>query len=53
MSVEQVVKLFSDLGFPAGVAIFVLWRVETRLREITAALVDVRLTLARRFPPER
>jgi hypothetical protein len=46
MSTDDVVKLFRELGFPAAVAAFVLWRVEARLKEITDALVAVTLALA-------
>lgn len=46
MSTDEIVKLFKELGFPAAVAAFVLWRLEARLREMVAALGAVRETLA-------
>lgn len=39
--------LMRDLGFPVAVAGFVLLRLEPRLRELTSALIELRLTLAR------
>jgi hypothetical protein len=46
MSTDDVVKLFRELGFPAAVAAFVLWRLEARLKEVVDALTSVRLALA-------
>jgi hypothetical protein len=41
MSAADVVTLFRELGFPAAVAIFVLWRLEARLKEIADKLGTV------------
>jgi len=46
MTADEMVKLFRELGFPAAVAIFVLWRVEARLVEIKDALIDLRIAFA-------
>lgn len=48
MSADDVIKLFRELGFPAGVAIFVLWRLDAQLARILAALVELRHQLAHR-----
>lgn len=47
MNADDLIKLFRELGFPAGVAIFVLWRVEARLRELTSAVQTLALCVAR------
>jgi len=46
MSGAEVVTLFRELGFPAAVAIFVLWRLDSRLKEIAEKLVAVHLAMA-------
>ena len=46
MSADDVVKLFKEIGFPAAVAAFVLWRLEARLREMVEALHAVKAALA-------
>ncbi len=47
MTFDDLLKLLSTQGFPATVAIFVLWRLDARLREITTALSTLHLELAR------
>lgn len=39
MTTDDIIKLFRELGFPAAVAAFVLWRVEARLTEIRDSLL--------------
>jgi hypothetical protein len=46
MSSDEVIKFFRELGFPAAVAAFVLWRIEARLRELSERLALVNLALA-------
>ena len=41
----DAIKLFRDVGFPAGVAAFVLWRLEARLVELTAAIQALEKTV--------
>jgi hypothetical protein len=50
MTADDLIKLFRELGFPAGVAIFVLWRVEARLKELTTAVNTLALCVARARP---
>lgn len=38
MSLDELVKVVRELGFPIAVAAFVLWRLEARLRELTHAI---------------
>lgn len=45
---DELVKLMRDFGFPTAVAAFVLYRVEPALKGLTAALMDLRIELARR-----
>jgi hypothetical protein len=45
MNADDLIKLFRELGFPAGVAIFVLWRLESRLSELTHAVTALTLKL--------
>lgn len=49
-SFRQLLALVRDLGFPAGVAFFVLWRLEGRLKELTDAVNALRDCLSRRPP---
>jgi len=44
--VDEWVKLFREIGFPAAVAAFVLWRLEATLREVVRELINVRLAMA-------
>jgi hypothetical protein len=46
--VEELVRFIRDIGFPAGVAIFVLWRVDTAIREMTHAIIELKIALIRR-----
>ena len=45
MSTDDLIKIFREIGFPAAVAGFVLWRLEGALREVVKTLVEVRLAL--------
>jgi hypothetical protein len=45
--VDEYVRLFRDLGFPVAVAAFVLLRLEGRLRELTSAITELRVCIAR------
>ncbi|MDP3940548.1 MAG: YvrJ family protein [Deltaproteobacteria bacterium] len=47
---DDLVKLISTIGFPAAVTIFVLVRLETRLRELTTAVQELRHALIGRKP---
>jgi YvrJ-like protein len=46
VSVKDVIELIRELGFPVAVAAFVLWRLEMRLKELTAAITELRLNCA-------
>ncbi len=52
---DEWAKLFRDFGFPAGIAVFVLWRLDKTLHEVLRELVRLRYamyeTIGRR-PPE-
>jgi hypothetical protein len=43
---KEITDLIRDLGFPAAVAAFVLWRLELRLKELTVAITELRLNCA-------
>jgi hypothetical protein len=47
MTLPEVADFIKSVGFPIAVALFVLLRIEPRIRELTAALVDLRVVLAR------
>jgi len=50
---KEVAEFIREIGFPVGVAVFVLWRLETRLVEISTALIELRVCLLRRDPQTR
>ena len=45
---DDVVKVLRDFGFPTAVAAFVLYRIEPALKNLTAAITELRLCLASR-----
>ena len=42
---DELVKFFREVGFPAGVAVFVLWRVETAIKDLTRTISDLTVAL--------
>lgn len=56
---DDAIKLLREFGFPAAVAIFVLWRLDGHVRELARAqweLVSLVRELTRQWgndPPER
>ena len=44
---DDLLKAFSQLGFPAAVAVYLLVRFEQRLSELTAAIQKVALVCER------
>lgn len=47
MTTDEIIKLFASQGFPAAVAVYVLWRLDARLRDIQEALSKLAVTIAR------
>lgn len=52
MSETEILKFIRELGFPAAVAFFVLWRLDRTLHEILVELSKLRDEV-RRSPAER
>jgi len=50
---DEWVKLFRELGFPAAVAVYVLWRVDASIRELTRAVYELRTAMLERRHPLR
>jgi len=48
---DDLIKLLRDFGFPVAVAAFVLYRVEPALKNLTAAIIELRVSLARERKP--
>jgi hypothetical protein len=46
VNLDGWVKFAREIGFPAAVAAFVLWRLEAAMREVVRELINVRLTMA-------
>jgi len=42
---DEAVKIFSTVGFPVFIALFVLIRLETALKHLTAAVQELRACL--------
>jgi hypothetical protein len=45
VTTDDLIKVFREIGFPAAVAGFVLYRLEGALKEVLKALVEVRLAI--------
>jgi hypothetical protein len=45
-SIDKMLAVVERLGFPVAVTIFLLWRYETRLKEIGEAMQKIATTLA-------
>ena len=50
---DDALRFLREFGFPAAVAVFVLLRLEARLRELTHAVTALRVCIARLTPGER
>jgi len=47
MTVDELVRLVTTVGFPSAVTIYVLVRLERRMEALTQALHELRVCLAR------
>lgn len=48
MSLPDIVSAVKDVGFPAAIAILVLWRLDTTLRQVRDELRELRSLLGDR-----
>lgn len=47
---DEAIKIFSTVGFPVFIALFVLIRLETALKNLTTAVHELRGTITHDWP---